>query len=218
MTYHFDWSVLLRHQADLLAGLRATALLTAVGLAGSLALGIVVGVGRTARTRWVRWVFAGYVELFRNVPLVVQMFFWFFAAGLGSLTAAVIGLVCYSGAYMGEVVRAGLQAIPRGVADAGLSVGLAPGQVVRHVLLPYALTITVPPLTNEALNVLKNSSVAMTVAVAELTFQTQAINAYTFRGFEAATAVTCGYVGLGLVLVVVATVAQRRLGVARRVG
>jgi polar amino acid transport system permease protein len=214
----FDWGILLRYHRELLAGLRATVVLTVVGLAGSLALGIVVGVGRTARPRWVRWVFAGYVELFRNVPLVVQMFFWFFAAGLGSLAAAIIGLVCYSAAYVSEVVRAGLQAIPRGVGDAALSVGLSPLQAVRHVVLPYALMITIPPLTNEALNVLKNSSVAMTVAVAELTFQTQAINAYTFRGFEAATAVTCGYLGLGLVLVVAATVLQRRLGVARRVG
>jgi polar amino acid transport system permease protein len=214
----FDWSVLLRHHRELLAGLRATVVLTVVGLAGSLALGIVVGVGRTARPRWVRAIFTAYVELFRNVPLVVQMFFWFFAAGLGSLAAAIVGLVCYSAAYMGEVVRAGVQAMPRGMADAALSVGLSPLQAVRHVVLPYALMITIPPLTNEALNVLKNTSVAMTVAVAELTFQTQAINAYTFRGFEAATAVTCGYLGLGLVLVLLATGVQRRLGVARRVG
>jgi polar amino acid transport system permease protein len=214
----FDWSVLLRHHRELLAGLRATVLLTVVGLAGSLALGIVVGVGRTARPRWVRAIFTAYVELFRNVPLVVQMFFWFFAAGLGSLAAAIVGLVCYSAAYMGEVVRAGVQAMPRGMADAALSVGLSPLQAVRHVVLPYALMITIPPLTNEALNVLKNTSVAMTVAVAELTFQTQAINAYTFRGFEAATAVTCAYLGLGLVLVLLATGVQRRLGVARRVG
>jgi polar amino acid transport system permease protein len=214
----FDWSVLLKYHRELLAGLRATVVLTVVGLAGSLALGVVVGVGRTARPWWVRVIFTGYVELFRNVPLVVQMFFWFFAAGLGSLAAAMVGLVCYSAAYMAEVVRAGLQAIPGGVSDAALSVGLSPLQAVRHVVLPYALMITIPPLTNEALNVLKNTSVAMTVAVAELTFQTQAINAYTFRGFEAATAVTCGYLGLGLVLVVVATGLQRHLGVARRVG
>jgi polar amino acid transport system permease protein len=193
-------------------------LLAAIGLVGSLALGIVVGVGRTVHPRWVRWLFTGYVEVFRNVPLVVQMFFWFFAAGLGSLAAALIGLVCYSAAYVGEVVRAGLQSMPRGVGDAALSLGLSPLQAVRHVVLPYALMITIPPLTNEALNVLKNTSVAMTVAVAELTFQTQAINAYTFRGFEAATAVTLGYLGLSLVLVVGATVLQRRLGVARRVG
>lgn len=198
--------------------MRATALLTVIGLVGSLALGMLVGVGRTASTRWIRWLFAGYVEIFRNVPLVVQMFFWFFAAGLGSLPAAVIGLVCYSAAYVGEVVRAGLQSMPRGVGDAALSLGLSPFQAVRHVTLPYALTITIPPLTNEALNVLKNTSVAMTVAVAELTFQTQAINAYTFRGFEAATAVTLGYLGLSLVLVLTATVLQRRLDVARRVG
>jgi polar amino acid transport system permease protein len=193
-------------------------LLAAIGLVGSLVLGIVVGVGRTVHPRWVRWLFTGYVEVFRNVPLVVQMFFWFFAAGLGSLAAALIGLVCYSAAYVGEVVRAGLQSMPRGVGDAALSLGLSPLQAVRHVVLPYALMITIPPLTNEALNVLKNTSVAMTVAVAELTFQTQAINAYTFRGFEAATAVTLGYLGLSLVLVVGATVLQRRLGVARRVG
>src|SRR5262245_41573603 len=189
-----------------------------IGLVGSLVLGILIGVGRTARPRWVRWFFAGYVEVFRNVPLVVQMFFWFFAAGLGSLPAALIGLICYSAAYVGEVVRAGLQSIPRGVGDAALSLGLSPAQAVRHVALPYALMITIPPLTHEALHVLKNTSVAMTVAVAELTFQTQAINAYTFRGFEAATAVTLGYIGLSLVLVLGATLLQHRLGVARRVG
>ena len=165
-----------------------------------------------------RWAFAAYVEVFRNVPLVVQMFFWFFAAGLGSFPAALIGLVCYSAAYVGEVVRAGIQATPRGVRDAALSLGLSMPQTMGRVVLPYALTITVPPLTNEALNVLKNSSVAMTVAVTELTFQTQTINAYTFRGFEAATAVTAGYLAMSMLLVAAATWLQRRLRVAQRVG
>ena len=105
-------------------------------------------------------------------------------------SAATIGLICYSAAYVGEVVRSGIQAMPREIGDAARSMGLSPWQRARYVVLPYALMITIPPLTNEALNVLKNSSVAMTVAVAELTFQTQTISAYTFRGFEAATAVT----------------------------
>jgi polar amino acid transport system permease protein len=143
------------------------------------------------------------------------MFFWFFAAGLGSFAAAAVGLVSYSAAYISDIVRSGLRSVPRGAGDAAVSGGLSPLQVARLVKLPYALLITIPPLTGEALNVLKNSSVATTVAVAELTFQTQTINAYTFRGFEAATAVTLGYVGLSMVLVAVATLLQRLLVLPR---
>ena len=213
--YQFDWTVLLRYKTELLTGLRMTVLLTLVGLVGSFVLGLIVGVGRTARWAWLRWLANAYSELFRNILLVVQMFFWFFAFGLGSFSAAAVGLVCYSGAYISDIVRSGLKAVPREVGDAASSVGLSSLQVARLIRLPYALLITIPPLTGEALNVLKNSSVATTVVVAELTFQTHSINAYTFRGFEAATAVTLGYLGLSFVLVAGATVLQRRLVLPR---
>jgi ABC-type amino acid transport system permease subunit len=153
-----------------------------------------------------------YVEFFRNVPLLVWMFFWYFGVpqvlpgGVqdwlnrhgGELLAAVTALGVYHGARLAEVVRAGIQAVPPTQLEAALSTGLTLTQAYRLILGPIALRLIVPPLTNESLNLLKNSSLALTISVAETTFVTRQIESYTAKGFEALAAGTLIYLGLCL--------------------
>lgn len=171
MAYQFDWSVLLTYRHLLWNGLVLTIQIAAASMAASLVLGSLVGVGRRSERPRLRWALGAYVEFFRNIPLIVQLFFWYFGAGLETWpAAAVLGLTFYTSAYIAEVVRAGLQSIPRAQTEAARSFGMTPYQVVRHVIFPQALMRVVPPLAIEFINVVKNSSIAMTIGLAEITF------------------------------------------------
>ena len=166
----------------------------------SIVTGTLFGIIGASRQRWLRVIAEFYVEFNRNVPLVVQFFFLYFAVGFDSFTAAVVGLTIHQSAYMAEIIRSGIQSLPRGQFEAGFSTGLGRPLIYRFIILPQAFTIIIPPLTTQLLEVLKNSSIAMTITVAELTFQTQQIESFSFRGFEAATAATIIYLIMGLVI------------------
>ncbi len=152
------------------------------------------------------------------MPLLLQLFFWYFAVGLEAFPAAVIGLTVYTSAYIAEVIRSGLQSIPRTQIEAARSFGMTPYQVIRHVVLPQALMRVIPPLGVEFINVIKNSSIAMTISITELTFQTQQIESLTFRGFEAATAITILYVLLALAIVAAMATIERLVRLDLRLG
>ena len=218
MAYTFDWSVLLVYRQLLWNGLLLTAKISTLSMALSLMLGALIGIGRRSEVVQLRWLCGGYIEFFRNIPLIVQLFFWYFAVGLESFPAAVIGLTTYTSAYIAEVVRSGLQSIPRTQTEAARSFGMTSYQVIRHVILPQALMRVVPPLGVEFINVIKNSSIAMTISVTELTFQAQQIESQTFRGFEAATAVTVLYVLLAFTIVLAMGAIERAVHLDVRVG
>ena len=218
MAYTFDWGVLLVYRHLLWQGLLLTVQISALSMVLSLVLGGVLGLGRRAGVMPVRWLCGAYIEFFRNIPLIVQLFFWYFAVGLEAFPAAVIGLTVYTSAYIAEVIRSGLQSIPRTQIEAARSFGMTPFQALRHVVLPQALMRVIPPLGVEFINVIKNSSIAMTISVTELTFQTQQIESLTFRGFEAATAITILYVLLASSIVLLMAAIERLVRLDLRVG
>ena len=212
MNYQFDWSVLWTGQSGqwLLAGLITTLALAACAWLLAAVLGVVSGALRTAPFVPLRLLATAYVEFFRNVPLLVWMFFWYFgvppllpraaqdwifAHGL-EFWAAVCALGVYSGARFSEVLRSGIQSIPKTQMEAAVASGLTTFQSYRYVILPVALRIIIPPGTSESLNLLKNSSIALTISVAELTFQTRQIETYTAKAIEALTAGTVIYLAL----------------------
>ena len=229
MKYTFDWSVLWTGQSGqwLLSGLITTLELSALAWIVAVALGIASGAFRTVRYRPLRALATAYVEFFRNVPLLVWMFFWYFgvppflpqvvqewlfAHGL-EFWAAVCALGVYSGARFSEVLRAGIQSIPRTQLEASVASGLTTFQSYRYVILPVALRLILPPATNESLNLLKNSSVALTISVAELTFQTRQIETYTAKAFEALTAGTVIYLVLCVSIAAVMGWVERRTAI-----
>lgn len=200
MAYHFDWTVLLRYRGLLLAGLIATVELAAISLVLSLLIGALVGLARSFCRPRVGWVFALYTECFRNIPPIVQFFFWSFAVGLNVFPAAVAGLTVFTSAYIAEIMRSGVKATEQTQFEAARCAGMSSPQMIAHIVLPQALMRSLPALSVEFINIIKNSSVAMTIGYTELTFQTQQIEAETFRGFEAATAATILYVLLAAVV------------------
>jgi len=191
-------------------------------------LGSILGVLRTTPLRIPRAIATAYVEVFRNVPLLVQMFLWYFVMpevvpdSLGNylkqdlpnlvdlpfaqfsmweFTAAVICLGMYTASRVAEQVRAGIQSLPRGQTNAGLAMGFTLPQVYKFVLLPMAYRLIIPPMTSEFLTIFKNSSTALTIGVIELTAQSRQISEYTFKTFEAFTAATLIYIVITLTVI-----------------
>jgi His/Glu/Gln/Arg/opine family amino acid ABC transporter permease subunit len=235
--YDFDWSVLWSGQSGrwLLQGILTTLAISALAWLLAVALGIVSGALRTVPFRPLRALATGYVEFFRNVPLLVWMFFWYFGVPPllpgairnwlfdhgAEFWAGMFALGVYHGARLSEVIRSGIQSIPRTQFEASVAIGLTVFQAYRLVIVPIALRLIVPPATSESLNLLKNSSVALTISVAELTFQTRQIETYTARAIEALTAGTLIYLALCLSIAAIMARVERRFaipGMIARVG
>ena len=184
----------------------------------ALVIGAIVGTLRTTTMPWVVRIGNAYVEIFRNIPLIVQMFLWYFVfpeflpKGLGdaikqmpppwgSYIPAVLCLGIFTSVRVAEQVRAGIQSLPRGQRMAGTAMGLTQYQTYRFVILPQAVRIILPPLTSEFMNIIKNSSVALTIGLLELTGRARAMQEMTFQVFEAFAAATVIYLLTNLVVV-----------------
>ena len=222
MTYHWHWGIFLTEAIPgqtylswLLSGLTLTVSLGLCAWFIGLAIGAVIGVLRTVSNRWVRAVAAAYVELFRNIPLLVQLFIWFFvipellpgAIGIWikqinplkqQMIAGVVCLGLYTAARVAEQVRAGIASLPAGQRNAGLALGLSGAQTYRHVLLPVAFRIMLPPLTSEFMTVFKNSAVMSMIGLLELAAQGRQLVDYTSQPYESFTAVTLLYMAINM--------------------
>ncbi len=158
-----------------------TLLVALLALVVALVLGSLVGIIRTAPNRWLAFAGEAWTEIFRNNPLIVQIFIWYHVLpaiflplrGVPSYVLVVFALGCFTSARIGEQVKAGINTLSRGQRYAGLALGLTLPQTYRYVLLPMAFRIIVPPLTSESMNIIKNSSVAFAVSITELTFFAQ---------------------------------------------
>jgi polar amino acid transport system permease protein len=206
-----DLSVLLEYRGLLVDGTIATLELTAICILVSLLLGMAIALCRVFLPPYLSWIFAAYTEFFRNVPPLVQLFFWYFATGLPVLGAAVVGISVFSSAYIAEAFRSGLSSIPKTQLEAARSSGMTTLQSIAKVLLPQASLRIIPILSNQFVGIVKDTSVAMTIGYAELTYQTQMIETLTFRGFEAAIVATVLYFCLAYAVVLVMHQLERLL-------
>ncbi len=236
MDYNWNWSVLFEPEyfGWLMSGLGWTVSVALCAWVIALVVGSLVGVGRTLPNRVVSTLCTAYVELFRNVPLLVQMFIWYFAvpemvpedAGRWmkrempqpEFVTAVVALGLYTASRVAEQVRAGIETVPAGLRSAATAQGLSVAQVYRYVLLPISFRLIVPPMTSEFLTVFKNSSLALTIGLLELTAQSQQIAEYTFQSFEAYTAATIIYILIALCATILMTLLERRTRIPGFVG
>ena len=241
MNYNWNWRIFWEESPDgvhtywetLVDGLQWTLAASLCGWIMALVLGFAVGALRTLPGRVLPLLGTAYVELFRNVPLLVQMFLWFFvapellprAAGdwLKALPnapfiTAVICLGFFTSARVAVQVTAGIQALAGGQRLAALALGLDLPQTYRFVLLPLAVRIILPPLTSEFLNIIKNSSVALTIGLMELTASARAIQEFSFQVFEAFSAATLIYVLVNLVVIAAMRLLERRLALPCTLG
>jgi glutamate/aspartate transport system permease protein len=226
MNYNWNWGIFWETSPDatgtyfqtLLQGLRWTLATSLTAWVVALALGVVIGTVRTLPDR--RWVCLGdaYVEVFRNIPLLVQMFLWFFvipellpkAIGVwmkqlpnSSFWTAVVALAFFTSTRIAEQFKAGIQSQSRGQMMAATALGMTLAQSYRYVLVPMAFRFVLPPLTSEFMNIIKNSAVALTIGLMELTAKTRSMQEFSFQIFEPFTVSTMLYLLLNLVIVLV---------------
>lgn len=217
MNYHWNWGIYLEQIKGgdetyldwLITGLGWTVAVSLSAWAIALMFGVAVGTARTAPNKWLARLGNAYVELFRNIPVLVQMLLWFFVVPellpkelsrwvkqdmpAAEFVTATVALGLFTSARVAEQVRAGIQSLSGGQRAAGLALGLTLPQTYRYVLLPMALRLILPPLTSEFMNVFKNSSVAFAIGVLELTFQARQMQEDSEQGIETFLAVTLLY-------------------------
>lgn len=236
MNYHWNWHIFWEPAPNgtgnyldmLLSGLVLTIETAICAWIIALAFGSVIGVMRTLPSKIASWIGFAYVEFFRNMPLLVQLFVWFFVLpellprGMGlwlkqmpnaPFYTAAIGVGLFMSARVAEQTRAGINSLPRGQRLAATALGLTSAQTYRYVLLPMAFRIMVPPLTSEFLSTIKNTSVAITIGLIELTGQARAMQEFSFQVFEAFTAATMLYLMINIVVVIAMRFLERAVAV-----
>ncbi len=227
LNYDFDWAIITsgRYFEWLMAGVYTTVQLSVVSIVLAFLLGLIIAVMRMSHVSPIRWFAYAYLEFTRNTPLLVQIFFWYFGSYQVlprfinewlvtwnfEFAAAVIALTIYTSAFIAEDIRSGVRSIPREQMEAARSSGFTFLRSMQYIILPQAVRITIPPLINQFLNLTKNSSLAMTIGVAELTYQARQVESYTFKGYEAFTAATIVYLGMSLVIAALVNIYNRKV-------
>lgn len=201
----------------LLQGLRWTIQISLVGMVGGSLLGLLIGLGRISRWKALSIPASIYVDFFRTTPLLVQLVWIYFALpilighSLAALEAGELGLTLYSAAFLAEIYRAGILAVPRGQTEAAVALGMKPRQVMRRIILPQAVVNMLPPITSTFMSLIKDSSIASIVSVPELLHQGQVLGTMTFRPTEALAVIALMYLCLTYPLSVVVNLLHRRL-------
>jgi len=236
VNYHWNWHIFLEPAPSgagtyfdmLLSGLLLTIETAICAWIIALVTGSIVGVLRTLPSRAASWFSFAYVEFFRNMPLLVQLFLWFFVLpellpqtmGLwlkqmpyAPFYTAAVGIGLFMSARVAVQLAAGIGSLPRGQKMAAIALGLTTAQAYRYVLLPMAFRIVLPPLTSEFLSTIKNTSVAITIGLIELTGAARSMQEFSFQVFEAFTAATLMYLVINLVVVVAMRLLERGVAI-----
>jgi len=219
MPYHFNFTYVWRHLDKLTGGLALSLELALVSILIGMVIGLGLALAYTGGGRVVRAAVAAYVEFVRNVPLLLLVYLVFYGVpsvggfAYDATTSFVITLSAYAGAYLVEVFRAGLDAVPRGLLDAGKAIGLTPWQRLVHVRLPTMFRVVLPSLSNAYISLFKDTALASVIAVPELTYGAQWIKTNSFRIIEVWAVVTPMYLATGYLLLFGLRRLERRFAV-----
>ena len=220
MDYRFRFDVVWSNIGYLLDGLGMTLVISLVSLLASIVIGLIIALGRRSRSRWLSFPAATYCELFRDTPVLVQLFWVYYVlpvligVRLSAFTAVVIGLSLNSGAFLAEIFRAGIQAVPRGQIDAARVLGMNRALTMRRIVLPQAIRIVLPPMGNDFVALIKFSSLASTFAVGEITRKATELSSFTFRPIEIFSFIALVYFAICWPLSMSIRYLERRLQVA----
>jgi polar amino acid transport system permease protein len=220
MTYTFRFDAVYNNLPFLLEGLYLTLLISGLALVFSMVLGVFVALGRLSKSRILSFASATYIEIFRDTPVLVQLFWVYYVLPIllgiriDALTAAVLGLTLHSTAFLGEIYRAGIQTVPSGHTEAAKVLGLSPRHTFMRIVLPQAVRNVLPPIVNNLVDLIKLSSLASVFAVAEITRKATELSASTFRPLEIFTFVALMYFLICWPLSLSIRVLERRLRVA----
>lgn len=216
VSFNFDWAAAFASIPHLLPGIPWTLLISFGGLAIGFAIGIFFGLLRISPVRWLRWVAVAYIEIFRGTPILVQVLFIFYGlpqllgGPIDALTAGIAAIAVNSGAYISEIVRGGVQSIERGQSEAALSLGLSRSQSFRYIIWPQALRRMIPPLGNQAIISIKDTSLFSVIGVGELVRQGQIYIATTFTAMEVYFMVALLYLAITWTLSILLSLLERK--------
>jgi polar amino acid transport system permease protein len=213
--YDWNWAGVWEYRQKFLQGWLTTVGVSLAALLASTAIGAVVAVMLRSGSPLVEATARVYVEVIRGTPLLVQLLIGFYvvasAVGLENrYTVGVLVLALFSGAYMAEIFRGGLDAIPRGQIDSGRSIGLTPWQTLRFVVLPQAVRIVLPSVAGQLVSLIKDSSLLSVIAISEFTLNAQEVNSFTYSTLESYLPLALGYLALTLPLSATARWLERR--------
>ncbi|MFV0385381.1 amino acid ABC transporter permease [Paracoccus sp. (in: a-proteobacteria)] len=189
MDYDFNFAVVWRNWDVLAQGLGLGLVLAIISIAIGCGIGLIAAFGMLSRHRPVRWIALAYVSLIRNTPILVLILLTYFALpqmglALDKITSFILTLSIYAGAYLAEVFRSGLMALPKGLREAGLAIGLTELKIKLHIIIPVMLRNVLPSLSNNFISLFKDTSLAAAIAVPELTYYARKINVESFRVIE----------------------------------
>lgn len=242
MSYDWYWGIFLESAGGhetyldwLISGFWTTVKMGVLGWIIAFVLGSVLGVMRTMNNRALAFIAAAYVEVVRNIPLIVQLFLWYYLApkflpestrnwlfaqppATTAFVTATIGLGFFTAARVCEQVRAGIQSVPRGLRNASLAMGFTLPQTYRFVLLPIAYRTILPPMTSEMLSIFKNSSISATIGVIDLFARTRQLNDYTARAYESFVAVIACYLFINVVVMLAMNMLEKRVRIPGATG
>jgi polar amino acid transport system permease protein len=221
----FEWKfgIVLEYHANLVRGLGVTFELSAIIMGGALVGGMLVGMARHSRAKVLNWPATLYIELFRNTPVFVQIIWFYYAfpviigIQMKGFAAALIGIGLNIMAYSAEIYRAGIQSIEKGQWEAARAIGMGYAAVMRRVVLPQAIRRMIPPFANRAIEAVKATSLASTIAVAELMYEGDQLANALYRPFEIYTAIAAVYFLATYPLAILSYWLERRLAVDERV-
>lgn len=220
MGYTLNFDAVWRNFDLLLSGLGLGLLLALVSISIGCLIGLVAAFGMLSRLRFLRIVSTCYVTAIRNTPLLVLIFFSYFALPqlglrLGKIESFVVTFSLYAGAYLTEVFRSGLISQPRGLTEAGLAIGLTQTQIKRYITIPIMFRSVLPALSNNFISLFKDTSLAAAIAVPELTFEARKINVETFRVVETWLVASLMYVLACYLIAHILRYFERRLAIPK---
>jgi polar amino acid transport system permease protein len=199
MDYQFQFGEVLANSDLLLRGIRLTLTLWALAFSGALVAGLFLGLARASTVKWINWLATGYIEVFRNTPVLVQLIWFYYAFPvltgwqMNSFTAAALGLFLNTSAYCAEIWRAGLQSVASGQWEAGMALGMTTKRTLARIILPQAARRMIPAFTNRGVELAKMTSIASVITVQELMYESKMLSTQSFLPLETFSVVAVIY-------------------------
>ncbi|WP_312755735.1 amino acid ABC transporter permease [Rummeliibacillus suwonensis] len=215
MIYQPDWSIITNNLGIFWEGLLLTLRISALSLLLAIPIGIIVGIGRISKNRFVNFVASAYVEIMRGIPLIVILIWIYFVLGqflkLGSFWGSIVSLAIFSGAFIAEIVRGGIQSIPKGQMEAARSSGMTHFQAMKFIILPQAFRKTLPPMASQFILLIKDSSLVSTISAVDLTLKATNLAAISYRYIEIWSFVAVVYFAVTFTLSLIIRQFEKRL-------
>ncbi|MEK4484652.1 amino acid ABC transporter permease [Psychrobacillus sp. FSL H8-0484] len=195
--YQYNWSVIPQNMDVFIDGALKTLEISAIAILLAIPIGIIFGLGRISKNKVILFISSTYVEIIRGVPLLVLLMWIFYVLGqvfrLGSYWGSIVGLAIFAGAFIAEIVRTGIQAVPKGQMEAARSLGMSHTKAMTHIILPQAFRRVLPPLASQFIMLIKDSSLVSIIAATDLTLNAKNLVATSFRSIEVWTFVALIY-------------------------